>query len=153
MINEIVSAALTAVLFFVFGRYVLKATSTDANLALASVGYAVILVILNGLLPIAIKEGYGEPVNTFVKYEPDSGVVADDVNNPVSDLSRMKGGVYMFQGDDAISQKYRQMMKTPQGQQQVFEQNCSKGFVGAPLQAFEYTGQTNEKWQNPQCSS
>lgn len=97
-------------------------------------------------------ENYGQPVVNFASTSL-CDPVANDVVNPVSDFTQMKGGDYMHQGTDALSKKYQQLVATPKGRQAVSANQCQKIYVGEPKAKFEYTSQTSDVWTNTQCSS
>ena len=65
---------------------------------------------------------------------------------PVPIQDRCRGGEYMHQGDSKESRECRDLIK------QGVIKECQKGFNNLPLAPFEYTPQSDDNFENKQCS-
>ncbi len=69
----------------------------------------------------------------------------------VSDASRCKGGLYMFQGNSPEAKMCREMASTESGKIAISGYNCPTGFIGSPGLPFAYSPLSNDKWQSERC--
>ena len=154
--KEVILLLVVLILFAVYIKsWVMHAQIENKALffiiALSFTGLVAMIYVLLGLSNCdCSSEGYGETQNYYA-FSSNCDPVSDDVDNPVSELARMKGGWYLHQGDSSTSKKYRELLETDEGRDLLDSQNCTKGYIGAPLGKFVYNGQTDENWQNPQC--
>jgi hypothetical protein len=65
---------------------------------------------------------------------------------PVAVADRCRGGEYMHQGEGDLSRKCRDLIKSGSVNQ------CNKGFNNLPLAPFDYTSQSDDNFENKQCS-
>ena len=153
-IKELVLLFIVLVFFAIYIKTWVIHSNLDNKILLfiISLSFTGVVALLYVMLDLqnCTNEGYGETQNYFAPSQ-NCAPVADDTDLPVSDLARMKGGWYMHQGDSEIARKYQELIQTQEGRDLLSTQNCTKGYIGEPLGKFTYVGQTNEKWQNPQC--
>jgi hypothetical protein len=130
-----ISIVLIACLFIVFEPR--KKGETDNTGKACSVGfwYKLIKCILV-IVVISV---------TFQQFWPVEGFKAQD-DYPVKLEDRCRGGMYMHQGEGESSRKCRDLIKSGSVNE------CQKGFNNLPLAPFDYTSQSDDNFENKQCS-
>jgi hypothetical protein len=59
------------------------------------------------------------------------------------------GGSYMHQGDSAEALRCQELLKTPEGRNEIAQFNCPTGYIGQPgRNRFTYSSDSGDQWQN-----
>ena len=75
----------------------------------------------------------------------------DQFHFQVTPAKRCDGGAYMTQsGPD--HEFCQQLLSTQAGINEYNDFNCGPGFPGRPLPFFEYTPETNDRWESDRCT-
>lgn len=64
-----------------------------------------------------------------------------------------QGGWYMNQGDSPRAKMCRAMMASPEGQAEIDQYSCGKGYTGMKACNFRDTTMSNANWENEMCKT
>lgn len=78
----------------------------------------------------------------------------DNFHFEVTPAKKCEGYPYMQSSDPKLLQFCTDLLSTPKGVDEYDSVNCCGGcgYVGRPLATFEYTPESNSKWENERCS-
>lgn len=78
----------------------------------------------------------------------------DNFHFEVTPAKKCEGYPYMQSSDPELLNFCTNLLSTPEGVDKYDAVNCCGGcgYVGRPLAMFEYTPESNDKWENERCS-
>ena len=107
---------------------------------------------LNRYLPVILPVFFTAIIFTWYKLgNIKDSCQTDKFHFEVTPSKRCDGGAYMTQsGED--HEFCKQLLSTQAGINEYDDVNCGPGFPGRPLPYFEYTPETNDRWESDRCT-
>ena len=102
-------------------------------------------------LPIILPVFLTTIIFTWYKFGVKNSCQTDSFDFEVTPAKKCQGFPYMQQSGPEHD-FCQNLLSTPSGVTAYEDVNCGRGYAGRPLPYFEYTPESNDKWESERCT-